>query len=122
MRIKLYIIWIFLVTISISEGFAQYTNTWAFGHRAGIDFSNNNASVITTSLSTHEGCAAMCDANGQLLFYTDGTSVWRSNHNYMPNGVQLLHFSINVTNSTSQGAVIVPMPGTSDKYYIFSLG
>jgi gliding motility-associated-like protein len=101
---------------------AQYDNIWAFGTNAGIDFSSGTAVAITTAISTSEGSASVCDTTGHLRFYTDGTSVWDRNNNLMPNCTDLPDVGINITISTAQGALIVPMPGSTQKYYVFSLG
>lgn len=104
------------------ESHAQYDNVWAFGDKAGIDFNSQPPRPITTAINTTEGCASICDTNGRLLFYTDGSSVWNRNNDTMLNGRNLPGQLINITASTSQGAVIVPMPGSKVKYYVFSLG
>ncbi len=102
--------------------FPQYENMWAFGNRAGINFNTNPAQAITTDIAASEGCASICDLNGHLLFYTDGTIVWNRNNDTMPNGSNISGINGNITSSTSQGAVIIPVPGSLYKYYIFSLG
>lgn len=103
---------------ALSGLFAQQENVWAFGHHAGIDFNSGSAVAINTNLLSREGCAAVCNDNGELLFYTSGERVWDRNNNIMQNG-----FSINSRNvvSTTQGTLIVPFPDSSSKYYIFSL-
>lgn len=101
---------------------AQYENVWAFGRNAGIDFNKNSPTAISTKIYTIEGSAVVCNKEGQLLFYTDGTSLWNQNHEYMPNGKDLPGLARNITASTSQGTLIVPIPGRSEQYYIFSLG
>ncbi len=101
---------------------AQYGNVWAFGDKAGVDFNTNPPTPVTTRINTNEGSASFCNGNGQLLFYTDGTSVWDRNNVLMPNGTDLPGLGVNITNSTTQGALIAPMPGDTLKYYIFSLG
>jgi gliding motility-associated-like protein len=91
-------------------------NTWFFGHQAGIDFSSGAPVPLTCSvMSTQEGCAAVSDQNGNLLFYTDGMTVWNKNHQPMPNGTGLTG---NI--STTQSALIVPRPGSSSLYYLFT--
>ncbi len=60
------------------EVFAQHpeanrANIWCFDNGAGLDFSSGSPVAITNgALHTHEGCASMCDLNGNLLMYTDG--------------------------------------------------
>src|SRR5690606_23847259 len=64
-----------------------------------------------------------CDAQGNLLFYTDGSSVWNRNHVRM-NNAQPLHPLTNgtgVTESTYQGTVIIPAISSDSLYYVFSL-
>ena len=91
-------------------------NIWYFGNFAGIDF-NSGAPVALTNgvLSTTEGCSAISDNMGNLLFYTDGTLVWNRNHIRMPNGFGLMGNS-----SSTQSALIVSKPGSNNIYYIFT--
>lgn len=110
-----------VLNLSVHKAHAQEGNIWAFGDKAGVDFNTNPPTAIETSIQTNEGSAAISDSTGQLLFYTDGTSAWDRNHNLMLNGSNLTAAG-NITSSTSQGALIAPMPGAPHKYYVFSLG
>lgn len=101
---------------------AQYENIWAFGTQAGVDFNGVAPQAIKTAIATSEGSASICNDAGELLFYTDGTSVWDRTHKVMPNGNDLPGVGMNITSSTTQGTLIVPIPGDLNKYYIFSLG
>jgi CHU_C Type IX secretion signal domain len=96
--------------------YSQQDNIWYFGHYAGIDF-NNGAPVALTNgqLDTIEGCATMSDETGNLLFYTDGVTVWGRDHIPMQNGTGLWGHE-----STTQSAIIIPMPGSNKKYYVFT--
>ncbi|PZX38215.1 gliding motility-associated-like protein [Nonlabens dokdonensis] len=92
-------------------------NWWFFGSNAGIDF--NSGTPIPTDvgqLNTIEGCSAISDACGSLLFYTDGITVWDRNHSIMPNGMNLLG-----NPSSTQSAIVIPLPDSSNLYYIFSI-
>ncbi|MBK7482264.1 MAG: hypothetical protein IPI72_05865 [Flavobacteriales bacterium] len=80
-----------------------------------IDFSSGTPVAISTPLSTDEGCASISDTNGQLLFYSNGETVWDRNNNVMPNGTGLFG-----TFSTSQSALIVPFPDDPLRYYLFT--
>lgn len=102
--------------------YAQYENFWVFGGNAGVNFNSNPPQVVRTAISTNEGSASICNDQGQLLFYTDGTLVWDRNDNVMPNGNDLPGIGVNITASTTQGALIIPVPGNTQLYYIFSLG
>lgn len=101
---------------------AQYENVWAFGDKAGLDFNSIPPVAIQTNISAMEGCASVSDANGQLLFYTDGTIVWDRNNAIMPNGDNITNAAMNITSSTTQGTLIVPVPGNPAQYYVFSIG
>ncbi|MHA3787557.1 T9SS type B sorting domain-containing protein [Flavobacterium hauense] len=95
---------------------AQQENNWYFGRMAGLNFSSGRPVAITSStMSTMEGSASISDTNGNILFYTDGISVWNRLNRKMPHGTGLLG-----DQSTTQSAVIVPKPGSNTHYYIFT--
>lgn len=104
--------------IIISSTFSQNeANIWYFGKYAGLDFTNGDPVAISDNyMWTREGCATICNSNGKLLFYTDGRFVWNNSHEIMPNGKKLTGDSY-----TTQSAIIVPRPGASLLYYIFTL-
>ncbi len=114
--------------------YGQYEDVWAFGTQSGMDFRGSRPKPVMTRMGVYpgtnlsafgEGNASICDDRGELLFYTEGYYVWNKNGEVMPNGVGLMPIVSNngysPTSSTSQGAVIVPMPESKDRYYIFSL-
>lgn len=85
-----------LILVSSIQLFAQkQTAFWYFGTYAGLDFNSGNPIALTDGqLNTDEGCTAISDFNGNLLFYTDGVTVWNKNHVTMLNGENLNgHFS-----------------------------
>lgn len=86
-------------------------NNWVFGRGAGLNFST--AIPTPTSgfaINTNEGCAAISDASGNLLFYTDGMRVWDSS--------TLRASGLQGNSSSTQSAIIVPDPGNGQQYYI----
>lgn len=99
---------------SFSQGEA---NIWYFGTTAGLDFNNTPPIPLTNGvLSTSEGCAVISNATGNLLFYSDGGTVWSANHSVMQNGTGLMG-----NNSSAQSAVIIPKPGSTTNYYIITV-
>lgn len=71
-------------------------------------------------MDTDEGCSSIAEqVTGKLLFYTDGTKVWDRNHNQMPATIST---PLNGHYSSTQSAVIVPLPNSSTIYYIFTTG
>jgi gliding motility-associated-like protein len=114
MKNKLYILFFLYTLISQAQGEA---NIWYFGTNAGLDFNSGSPVTLTNGqLNTSEGCATISNTSGQLLFYTDGVTVWNKNHVVMPNGTGLAGNS-----SSTQSATIVPKPGSSTIFYIFTL-
>lgn len=103
----------------------QEGHVWIFGSHAGIDFSSGSPVAVSSSIETIEGSASISDGNGQLLFYTEGSTIWDRNGNVMPNGTNLTGLAgppgVSPTASTTQSSVIVPIPDSSGKYYVFSL-
>lgn len=91
-------------------------NIWYFGLNAGLNFNGGSPTVLTNgAMSTAEGCSSISDASGNLLFYTDGLSVWDKTHSVMPHGTGLLGDF-----SATQSSVIIKKPGSSSRYYIFT--
>lgn len=90
---------------------------WYFGKNAGISFTNFAPDALAGSaMETPEGCAAIADVSGKLRFYTDGTTVWTSTHNLMVGGSRLAG-----NTSTTQSALIIPHPGSTHLFYIFTI-
>ena len=104
-----------LSLLTIAQGEA---NVWYFGFGAGIDFNTTPPSALTDGmLSTDEGCSSICDSDGNLLFYSNGETIFNRNHQFMENGTGLAgHFS------STQSALIVPQPLSSHLYMIFTVG
>ena len=107
-----------LFIIAASSGYTQKEGyIWYFGNKAGIDFNTTPPTALNDGdMVQDEGCASICDPSGNLLFYTDGISVWNALHDTMPNGKGMMGHS-----SGTQSGVIVPNPGNSDEYYLFSV-
>jgi len=114
---KEFLLAIFLVLLGINSWSQGESNIWYFGQYAGIDFNGIEPVALTNSaMNQSEGCSVMSDANGNLLFYTDGQTIWNKFHAIMPNGSDLMGHS-----SASQSVIIVPKPTDDNKYYVFTV-
>ncbi|MFC7775203.1 T9SS type B sorting domain-containing protein [Flavobacterium sp. GCM10027622] len=114
MKLKIALLLLLTVSIAYSQGEA---NIWYFGDKAGLDFNSGSPVALTDGqLNTLEGCATISNGSGQLLLYTDGRTIYNKNHQIMPNGTGLLGH-----NSSTQSATIVPLPGSTHLYYVFTL-
>jgi len=109
----------FMCLIAANSVSAQSeSNIWYFGNGAGLDFNSESPRVLQNgNLFTTEGCASISDKGGNLLFYTDGITVWNAQHKPMSNGKGLKGNA-----SSTQSALIIPKPGTSTLYYLFTVG
>jgi gliding motility-associated-like protein len=93
------------------------TQNWYFGLNAGISFATIPPSALLNgAISTFEGSSTISDAQGNLLFYTDGMFVYNNLHQQMPNGFGLLG-----NPSSAQSGVIVPKPGSNTIFYVFTV-
>ena len=104
--------------ICCSPLLAQHeADTWYFGDNTGLTFRNDSTISISGPLSSAEGCAAISDTGtGEVLFYTNGEQIWNRKHQIMTNGDSLLSGT-----SSSQGVLIVPDPGNTKQYYVFTV-
>jgi len=110
-----------LLCASISHAQNQ-NNFWVYGYQAGINFNTTPPSYQGGfAIQASEGAASVANpVTGELLFYTDGVTVWDASNNPMPNGTGLLGSSSGQLSSTS-AAVICEKPGSTNQYYLFTI-
>jgi gliding motility-associated-like protein len=114
-KIILLTIW-FICGLGYSQDEAS---NWYFGFNSGLKFNLTNNTVTPLNdgnLNTLEGCTSISNDTGDLLFYTDGITVWNKKHDVMSNGFGLLGDP-----SSTQSAIIVPKPEDDYIYYIFTV-
>jgi Secretion system C-terminal sorting domain len=111
-----YFIVLFILSFLL-ELHSQQSDNWYFGNKAAIGFNNGIPVALSGSMmNATEGCATISDNSGNLLFYTNGLSVWGSNNVVMPNGSGL---SSDIY--ATQSALIVAKPGSPSLYYLFTM-
>lgn len=92
-------------------------NVWYFGEHAGLDFNGDTVVVLDDGeIHTNEGCSSIADSSGNLLFYTDGITVWNREHEVMPNGTGLTGHP-----SSTQSALILRKPSEQQIFYVFTI-
>lgn len=94
----------------------QEMNKWFFGYNGGLDFDSGVPVTTFGNLRSWEGCSAISDKNGNLLFYTDGITVWNRLHQVMPQGTGLLGDTL-----ATQSVLITGYPGNDSLFYIFTV-
>lgn len=108
---------ILICLFALNTSAQKEANIWYFGDSAGLDFNTNPPTpLLGSAMLATEGCASYADSNGNLLFYTDGNTIWNKNHQIMVNGTGILG-GIDPT----QGRLIIPKPGSSNIYYLFTV-
>lgn len=103
-----------IILFSLNKSFSQQFNNWYFPAFAGVTFNTNPPTFLPNGQLNSNGCSAISDINGNLLFYTSGTDVWNRYHQKMSNGFGLLGGG-----GTSNSVFILPL-ANDDKYYIFT--
>ena len=112
MRILLLIIFSFSTLLNQGQ---NETKKWYFGLYGGLDFMINPPNPITNSSIGGSQWTSMTGSNGNILYYTDGASVFNSQNFTMQNG--------NGLNAGSyQGVITERKPGSNHLYYIFTVG
>ncbi|HNS16634.1 MAG TPA: PKD domain-containing protein [Bacteroidales bacterium] len=117
------ILLLFILSSFILAGFGQSNeaNMWIFGRRAGLNFNfpagpQPYLEVADDFIYAQEGCASIASSSGELMFYTDGQTIWNKNHLHMENGEGLYgHYS------STQSGIIVPKPEDPNTYYVFTV-
>ncbi|MCA9514163.1 MAG: hypothetical protein KC635_04415, partial [Myxococcales bacterium] len=95
---------------------SRHYDVWNFGTHCRLEWNADGTDFTFTtdpSIATGEGCASFSDPEtGQLLIYTDGTTVW--------NGAgQAVISNLPGNSSSLHSGVIVPVPGTPGQVYVF---
>ena len=119
MKKYILLILLFFALKSFSQ---KEANIWYFGENAGLDFNTNPPTALTNGmLDTFEGCSSFSDADGNLLFYSDGITVYDKNHDIMKYTDGSLANNLKGDPSSTQSGMIIPKPGSSSIYYLFTV-
>lgn len=114
-RLPYYLCFLLIPFVAFGQGeFDQ----WRFGYNAGVSFSTSPSFVTGSAISASEGSATVSNCDGELLFYTDGMTVWGSDNSMMTNGYDLR--GSGASYPSTQAALIVKRPKSQSIYYIFT--
>jgi hypothetical protein len=117
----------FIIT-RVSYAQNNEANVWHFGSRCVLDFNFDpplaNCGVSYSNMGASEGSSSISNANGDLLFYSNGIDVYDANNNMFPNFANWPPASIGIPllgggQSATNAAFIVPDPGNENEYYLF---
>lgn len=108
---------------TLSTSYAQQGNQIVLGDNWALDFNKSPADTFTTKLRGSGGAAAVwnsssiCGCDGKLLLYTAGSRIWNAEDSVLPNGGE--YFCSLGYVQQALGGIIIPMPGSTTKYYVF---
>ncbi|MBI9036070.1 MAG: hypothetical protein JEZ03_16535, partial [Bacteroidales bacterium] len=108
-----------LLILLISTGLNIYSQgenkIWYFADHAGLDFNSGSPVALTDGQMPFTGGASTINnSQGELLFYSNGITVWNKNHEVMENGTGLQEL-----NQWTQ-SLAVKQPQSQSIYYQFS--
>ena len=92
---------------------------WYFGAGAGLDFGTSGTTATSIAAScgstctSGEGVTVATNRSGDLLFWTNGLTIWNRDGNVMLNSTGL-----NANNSTTQAAAFFPLNKSLTKYVV----
>lgn len=120
MKKTLFILFTTFTTVILAQGEAS---NWAFGNNAGLAFDLTNGTVtpVSTAVNTSEGCSTISSSAGDLIFYTDGRTVWDRNNQIMPNADYASGNGLLGDPSSTSSGLIVPSPVNTNQFYIFTV-
>ncbi len=114
---------VFIAFILILFGtclFAQgEANHWFFGENIKLSFTTHDGEPVeldnedTGFFDFSRGAATISDKDGNLLFFTNGDTVWNRNYEIMKNGLDTSK------GDYSRQIIILKKPGSENLYYIF---
>ncbi len=112
-----FILHIILLVFCTSLQAQNEYNKWYFGNGVGLDFNYDPpTNILNSKLYSIQSSTSICDKNGNLLFYTDGDSIWNKNHQLMQNWQPTTPY-LN-REAAFQGCMALPVPGSNHLYYI----
>lgn len=104
---------------------AKFINQWYFGYRAGLNFNEARDTVPPVVLDDSRmmapaGSGVMSDRNGDLLFYSNGDTVWSRNHEPMLNGKGMGGNRLATDGPLAIRRPGIVAPGAPKRYFIFT--
>ncbi len=115
-----------ITTQSLAQDEVWYFGGWNTNPTtsAGIEFNGNSLLNRNNeaAYTFYEASSVVSDGAGNVLFYSDGLTVWNKNHTVMTNGNGLIGSNEpgNTTGSGVQGVLSINDPGNANRYYVFT--
>lgn len=108
-----------IVSASCVAAFSQKRyNVWAFGANGGLNFNTSPPTGFKSKAVIEDDpvyYSSICDTNGNLMFYTDGITVWNRNGFKMPKYNNWWPLAGKVM------PLVCPRPGSDTLFYLFAV-
>jgi gliding motility-associated-like protein len=95
-------------------------NVWAFGIQSGLDFNKSQPVLFKSKVNAEElpyYISSICDKKGNLMFYTDGRTVWNRDNFELPKYKNWWFLS-----GDTLMPLICPYPDSDSLFYLFGIG
>lgn len=127
---RIFMLLVLIVSYRELKAQGLYNANWYFGWHYGLNFVGGAPIPISNnSMPAVEAASSISDSFGNLLFYTNAQRIWNRQNQIMPNG-DTLHSDTGPAqqqqadsfgSSTTNGVVIMPAPGSNNRYYVFNV-
>ncbi len=110
------IIFFCTITFAFTQNEARI---WYFGEGAGLKFDESSDLPLVLKdgeMIAPEGCCSISDFEGNLLFYSNGATIWNKAHRIMKNG-----YGLSGSIYSTQSVIILPKPADPNLYYVFTI-
>src|SRR5215217_6390308 len=112
---------IFILILSYSATAQKQYNIWAFGEKGGLNFNTSPVSAFSSLADAQLKqlpyyVSSICDKDGNLMFYTDGSNFWNKQSVKLPKHNNWWIWSANIM------PLICPYPGNDSLFYVFGVG
>jgi PKD repeat protein len=94
---------------------------WYFEQYNGLDFSGDTVKYLSgCQFGENESSSSICDSNGNMLFYSNGLTIYNKYNTIVKNGTDLgFPAGTNIT-SSYQGTLLLKHPDNDSLLYLFS--
>ncbi|MBE9465797.1 PKD domain-containing protein [Dyadobacter subterraneus] len=95
---------------------------WYFGANAGLDFNNSPPSPLTDGqVNTAEGVSSIANSKGELLFYSDGITIYNKDHKKMDCFAITNCEPLLGSHTSTESVLIVPQPTCRGCEYLYNV-
>ena len=119
MKFNLFIIFLLSFSNIFSQSFFN-ARVWCFGIGNKIEF-NDSLNFSNSQINSDESSSSICDANGNLLIYTNGNSVYNKYDKIIRNGNDVGFKLSNNTTTSKMGSILITHYDNKDSFvYLFN--